>query len=117
MFDYVKAVKQIYKDFLARQQDYIAITLINNTTTDAYMASINNLYLLKFDPQYQLRTIVFIPPDFPEEVSVFQGKLLSIFDKQEDIPYVKRFLVELDSMCQQYSALQSLLNIALFRKE
>jgi len=117
MFDYVEAVKQTYNNFLTKQQDYMAITLINDTTIDTYMTSINNLYLLKFDPQYQLRTIEFIPPDFPEEISVFQGNLLALFDKQEDIPYVKRFLVELDNMSRLYPALQSLFNIALFRKE
>jgi hypothetical protein len=117
MFDYENSVKQIYGNFLKKQQDFLSITLVNDRVANPFMTSINDLYLLKFDPQYKLRSIDFVPPDFPEETSVIQSNLFAIFDNQDDIPYIKKFLIEIDSMTNLYPGLKYLLNIALYRKE
>jgi len=114
MYDYESAMKSFFRNFFTQEEKFLFITFTLKDTINDY-DTLSRLYADKFDQQFLLKGYVFAPPDIDSDKAIKRSGLISFYEDRMDKARVNTYLAKYDSIFPNCPALQTLLNISLFK--
>jgi len=117
MFDYAKAVNNLFKQFLKKQESYVSIVLKQDKDVGFTYDAFTNFYNLKFLPSFTNNAYDFLPPDFDDKFVTSISNIIALYDLQDDLPRIRKCLVQMEDMSQQLPSLRSLLHLAKWMRD
>jgi len=117
MYNYQSEVEKFFKEFVKKQEPYMMIVLKRNKEISPEYDSFTNFYNLKFLPSFKNKAFDLLPPDLNDNFVTSISNIFAFYDLQNDLPRIRKYLVQIDSMKRQLSSLRSLLRLAKWMRE